>query len=407
MVNMGGIENTVNEFKSVSDLTEKIKNNLETSFPTVTVTGEIADYKLNTSGHLYFTLKDEKAQLHAAMFKRDASSLDFTPKNGMQVKVTGRISFYDAQGKCQIIVRSMTEDGIGKILEEIERRRKKFDAEGLFWKSKEKRPLPLFPKTIGVVTSPNAAALRDILNIRRRRNDKVNIVILPSSVQGEKAAGEIAHMIKIANHYKICDVLIVGRGGGSPEDLLPFSEEIVVRAICDSEIPVVSSVGHEIDHALSDDAADLRAPTPSAAAEITIPLKTDIERRINMGKQNLYEGITSKIDTHRKNMRIFDPENMEMRFQNIKQSKTDRFDRAFDSLTTSMEEHIKEKKRAIEKCIQDLENGNPQTVFERGYSMVCDAEGKIIRNAKDIMLGEKIKIRPAEGLICATVDSVS
>ena len=251
---------------TVSQLTELIKTMLESSFQNIILKGEISNYKPSSSGHLYFSLKDSDSQISAVMFRGAASALNFIPKDGMLVQVRGKITVYGPRGNYQIQVSSMIEAGAGNIMEMIEMRKRKLAAEGLF-DSARKRTVPFFPKTVGVVTSPNGAALRDILNIRRRRNDKVSVIVFPAIVQGENAADTIEYMIKVANKYNMCDVLIVGRGGGSLEDLLPFSEEKVVRAIAKSKIPVISAVGHEIDWALSDFAADVRAPTPSAAAE--------------------------------------------------------------------------------------------------------------------------------------------
>ena len=215
---------------TVSQLTELIKTMLESSFQNIILKGEISNYKPSSSGHLYFSLKDSDSQISAVMFRGAASALNFIPKDGMLVQVRGKITVYGPRGNYQIQVSSMIEAGAGNIMEMIEMRKRKLAAEGLF-DSARKRTVPFFPKTVGVVTSPNGAALRDILNIRRRRNDKVSVIVFPAIVQGENAADTIEYMIKVANEYNMCDVLIVGRGGGSLEDLLPFSEEKVVRAI--------------------------------------------------------------------------------------------------------------------------------------------------------------------------------
>ena len=240
---------------TVTQLTNLIKNMLENSFQNILLKGEISNFKPSSAGHLYFSLKDADAQISAVMFRGSASNLTFQPKDGTMVQARGKISVYAPRGNYQLIIISMEKAGTGNIMEMIEQRKRKLAAEGLF-DSARKRTLPYFPKTVGIVTSPGGAALRDILNIRKRRNDKVEIIVLPSLVQGDTAAPTIVNMIQIANRHKLCDVLIVGRGGGSLEDLLPFSEESVVRAIAASEIPVVSAVGHEIDWALSDFAAD-------------------------------------------------------------------------------------------------------------------------------------------------------
>ncbi|WP_318713637.1 exodeoxyribonuclease VII large subunit [Treponema sp.] len=388
---------------TVTQLTNLIKNMLENSFQNILLKGEISNFKPSSAGHLYFSLKDADAQISAVMFRGSASNLTFQPKDGTMVQARGKISVYAPRGNYQLIIISMEKAGTGNIMEMIEQRKRKLAAEGLF-DSARKRTLPYFPKTVGIVTSPGGAALRDILNIRKRRNDKVEIIVLPSLVQGDTAAPTIVNMIQIANRHKLCDVLIVGRGGGSLEDLLPFSEESVVRAIAASEIPVVSAVGHEIDWALSDFAADCRAPTPSAAAEIVIPEKTAILNEIDACKTNLYGEITERTRSLRLLLKSFDPENMHTRLLNIEQRLSERFDRAFDSLKSSMEELIKDRRRTIEHSREILENCNPQSIFERGYSMVTDRDGNIIRDAHKLNSGDQIKIRPAKGEIEATVN---
>lgn len=388
---------------TVTQLTNLIKNMLENSFQNILLKGEISNFKPSSAGHLYFSLKDDDAQISAVMFRGSAMGLTFQPKDGTMVQARGKISVYAPRGNYQLIIISMEKAGTGNIMEMIEQRKRKLAAEGLF-DSARKRTLPYFPKTVGIVTSPGGAALRDILNIRKRRNDKVEIIVLPSLVQGDTAAQTIVNMIQIANRHKLCDVLIVGRGGGSLEDLLPFSEESVVRAIAASEIPVVSAVGHEIDWALSDFAADCRAPTPSAAAEIVIPEKTAILNEIDACKTNLYGEITERTRSLRLLLKSFDPENMHTRLLNIEQRLSERFDRAFDSMKSSMEELIKNRRRTIEHSREILENCNPQSIFERGYSMVTDRDGNIIRDAHKLNSGDQIKIRPAKGEIEATVN---
>ena len=388
---------------TVTQLTNLIKNMLENSFQNILLKGEISNFKPSSAGHLYFSLNDADAQISAVMFRGSASNLTFQPKDGTMVQARGKISVYAPRGNYQLIIISMEKAGTGNIMEMIEQRKRKLAAEGLF-DSARKRTLPYFPKTVGIVTSPGGAALRDILNIRKRRNDKVEIIVLPSLVQGDTAAPTIVNMIQIANRRKLCDVLIVGRGGGSLEDLLPFSEESVVRAIAASEIPVVSAVGHEIDWALSDFAADCRAPTPSAAAEIVIPEKTAILNEIDACKTNLYGEITERTRSLRLLLKSFDPENMHTRLLNIEQRLSERFDRAFDSMKSSMEELIKNRRRTIEHSREILENCNPQSIFERGYSMVTDRDGNIIRDAHKLNSGDQIKIRPAKGEIEATVN---
>ena len=396
-----------NDALSVSQLTGLIKTMLEGSFSNISLKGEISNFRPNASGHLYFSLKDSDSQIPAVMFRGRAASLDFTPKDGTLVVVKGSVSVYAPRGNYQIIITSMTKAGAGDILEMIEQRKRQFAQEGLFDSSRKKN-IPFFPGTVGIVTSPTGAALRDILQIVRRRNDKVSIVILPALVQGEEAAPSITRMIKIANTYSLCDVLIVGRGGGSLEDLLPFSEECVVRAIANSDIPVVSAVGHEIDWALSDFAADLRASTPSAAAELTVPEKRSVTESIQSAVTDLKTEIDKRIKNMKLLLKTFTPESMELQFRNIELPVLNRFDTVQKQLEQNMQSYIEEKRRKIAQCTQILENCNPQTIFDRGYSMVCDAEtGRVIRNASDTAFGKKLLIRPSKGSIYAEVTKTS
>lgn len=390
---------------SVSQLTGLIKTMLEGTFPNVQLKGEISNYRPNASGHLYFVLKDSQSQISAVMFRGRAASLNFVPKDGMLVQVRGSVSVYAPRGNYQIIISSMTKAGAGDIMEMIEERKKKLAAEGLF-DSSRKRKLPFFPRRIGIVTSPTGAAIRDILQITRRRNPKASAIVFPTIVQGEDAAPSIIKMIEIANAYSMCDVLIVGRGGGSLEDLLPFSDEDVVRAIAASEIPVISAVGHEIDWALSDFAADQRAPTPSAAAELAVPLLSDIEQSIEVSRNEMHESIQGKLEHLRLMLRTFTPENMELQFRHIEQPLSMRFDSARERLEQNIKDFLQDRRHLLEQCEQTLNNCNPQTIFDRGYSMVTDQDGKVVRNAAFLSPGAKIKIRPAEGNISAEVLSV-
>ena len=388
---------------SVTNLTSLIRDLLEGTFSNITLEGEISNYRPNASGHLYFTLKDEGAQISAVMFRGKASTLPFVPKDGMKVKCTGSVSVYAPRGNYQIIISKMEIAGSGNILQLLEERKRKLAAEGLFDRDK-KKPIPRFSKKIGIVTSPTGAALRDILQITKRRNPGVDVIILPALVQGEEAAKTIANMIKTANDFSMCDCLIVGRGGGSLEDLLPFSEEIVVRAIAASEIPVVSAVGHEIDWALSDYAADMRAPTPSAAAELVVPKQTDILQGLSAYKDEFYNQITAKVERLKLMAKSFDVTNMEIRFRSIEQPLLNRLDNARQSLSDGINEKLKDTKSIIRQNIQILEEASPQTIFNRGYSMVRTLDGKIVRSEKDALPGAKIEIRPASGKFMATVN---
>lgn len=390
---------------TVSQLTDLIKEFLESSFPDLTIEGEISNYRPSSTGHIYFTLKDDKAAISAVMFKTRSKSLTFTPQDGMKVKVTGSLSVYAQRGSYQIIVNSMEELGTGNILQLLEERKKRLAMEGLF-DSENKKSLPFFPLKIGVVTSPTGAALRDILQIVKRRNKLVSVTVLPCPVQGNDAAPYIAQQIKTANEFNLADVLIVGRGGGSLEDLLPFSEEEVVRAVAASEIPVISAVGHEIDWALSDFAADVRAPTPSAAAELAVPLLSEVKETIERSSNELIRGISTKIDNYKILVKSFSPENLELRFRSIEQPLLQRFEDAKDSLILSMNDLLTQRKQQLKIATNTLEQISPKTILERGYSLVFDEKGNIVKNANQVKPDSKIIINPAKGKIFANVESL-
>ena len=391
---------------SVSELNSLLKDVLEGTFPSIKIEGEISNYRPNSSGHLYFTLKDTTSQISAVMFRSNVMSLSFVPKDGVKVQCTGRITVYPPRGNYQILITKMEVAGEGDVLKMLEDRKRRLAMEGLF-ESERKQRLPAFPKTIGIVTSPTGAALRDILQITKRRNPCVSVIVFPALVQGDEAATSIARQIYIANAYNMCDVLIVGRGGGSLEDLLPFSEEIVVRTIAASKIPVVSAVGHEIDWALSDYAADCRAPTPSAAAEIVVPQKIDILNNLQYLSNELHQEMTRRIDKMKSMVKQFNPDNMELKFRSIEQPLLSRLDNAKEAIIQNMMQKVKDTKMLIENCHAILESSSPQTILARGYSMVRNKETQeIITNTKNLTKGTQIEIVPAVGRFTAVVDQI-
>lgn len=390
---------------SVSELTAYIKASIEACFPSVIIEGEISNFKPSSSGHYYFTLKDEGASIAAVLFKGKARYLDFIPKDGMTVRVKGAVTVYAQRGAYQIVVDTMEQAGTGDILKAIEELRRKLAAEGLFDQSR-KRPLPKFPKTIGVVTSPNGAALQDILNITQRRNNSISIVILPCTVQGNDAPKTIIKQIEAANKFDIADVLIVGRGGGSLEDLLPFSDEGVVRAVAASRIPVVSAVGHEVDTALSDYAADLRAPTPSAAAELVTPLKDDVYSFLQDSTAEMYEILMNRIANGRLLLQSFSLEAMELHLRKMLSPLVQRFDGARDTLIDEMKSRIAKAQNRLVLAEHKLESANPQKILDRGFAIVRNKQnGKIIRNAAEASKGTVLEIRLAQGSIEAIAEA--
>ncbi|AEJ19781.1 exodeoxyribonuclease VII large subunit [Gracilinema caldarium] len=391
---------------SVSQLTELIKTCLERTFSEVTVEGEISNYRPSSTGHLYFTLKDAGAALQAVMFKNRLKSLDFTPQDGQRVKARGSISVYPQRGTYQLVCEYLEQAGTGDILAMLEERKRRLAAEGLF-NAERKKAIPNFPETVGVVSSPTGAAVQDILNILKRRARGIRVILLPTPVQGSDAASIIARRIEQANQWKLADVLIVGRGGGSLEDLLPFSEEVVVRAIADSDIPIISAVGHEIDWALSDFAADLRAPTPSAAAELVSANRQETLEQVRNYRKMFSDSIQGRLDRARLLIKPFAPENLELRFRAILQPRLVRFDDAKESLLMRMKERLFNVRRKFELAVNTLEGASPLAILERGYSVVQDAAtGRIIRSSKDTEPGKFLKIRPMEGIITAKTETI-
>ncbi|MBQ3647337.1 MAG: exodeoxyribonuclease VII large subunit, partial [Spirochaetia bacterium] len=282
----------------VSEITKCIKDYLEGEFYSIQIEGEVSGFKPSSSGHFYFTLKDTGAAISAVLFARSAKNAGYLPKDGDLVIVTGYVTVYAKSGNYQIVCSYIEKAGQGDIFAELEKRKQRLASEGLFDEA-NKKPIPLYPKRIGVVTSPNGAAIRDILRVLKRRNNSIDLIILPAPVQGDEAAPIIASQIRRANMFKMCDVLLVSRGGGAPEDLLPFSDEEVVRAVAASQIPTISAVGHEIDVVLTDFAADLRAPTPSAAAEVVSREADNVLGRILDCSQSIRKEMLDRLDRAR------------------------------------------------------------------------------------------------------------
>ena len=390
----------------IAEITSLIKEILEGSFPSVTLEGEISNCRPSSTGHLYFTLKDESSAISAVMFKGKSRYLAFTPKDGTLVHATGSISVYEARGTYQIIVDSMEIAGSGDILRLLEERKQRLAAEGLF-DAGRKRPIPEFPERVAVITSPTGAAVRDILQIIRRRNPSISVTILPAPVQGAEAPPALVRQVETANDYRMADVIIIGRGGGSLEDLLPFSDESLVRAVAASKIPVISAVGHEIDWSLCDLAADLRAPTPSAAAELVSPLATDIASRVAGAAESIALALTDRVERVRLMLAQFSAESLELRFRRIEQPILLRFDVAKEARLASLSDKISDRRNRIEILTEKLEGANPRAILKRGYSMVRDAKtGKIIRSGRDTSPGLELVIMPEKGSIRARVEEI-
>ena len=391
---------------SVSSITALIKQSLESAYGGVQVEGEISNFRPSGAGHLYFTLKDENAALNAVMFRGRASRLDFKPEDGQLVIATGNISVYEKRGVYQIICERLKKAGVGDILLLLEERKKKLAAEGLF-DEKRKQPLPFFPSRVAVVTSPTGAAIRDILQVTRRRNAGIDIVILPAPVQGDGAGEIIAQQIEKANDLDLGEVLIIGRGGGSLEDLLPFSEERVVRAISKSKIPVISAVGHEIDLALSDLAADVRAPTPSAAAEIVSANRDELRTRVSRLRDAMASGIVRRIERIQLLLGGFSAKNLERNFRILIQPFLLRLDDAKEHLVRSMQEETASSRHRLELAKRTLESRSPYGILNRGYAVVTDADTQeVLTDAAESSAGNRVSIRLAKGRLGAKITEV-
>jgi exodeoxyribonuclease VII large subunit len=391
---------------SVTELTELVKNVVETSFDSVLVDGEISNWRPAPSGHVYFTLKDRGAMIQAVMFKGKALRLAFRPADGMAVRTSGSLGVYAARGQYQIIVDSMEKAGEGELLAMLEERKRRLAAEGLF-DPLRKRPIPAFPSRVAVVTSPTGAAIRDILNVIKRRNAGIRITILPSLVQGDEAPASIARQIETANAYGLGDVLIVGRGGGSIEDLAAFSDEAVVRAVAASGIPVISAVGHEIDWSLCDLAADLRAPTPSAAAELVSEHAEDVIARVTTAAGRLEDGMRSRLDRAFMALRFFSTEALEMRLERIQQPLRQRFDDAKEALVYGIQSACAAAGHRLSSAESVLRASNPEAVLARGFAVVRKQGSSLaIRSASELQPDEEICISYAIGQTNAVIKEI-
>jgi len=390
----------------VSEITAHIKELLETGFSAVSIEGELSNFRPASSGHWYFTLKDQDAVIQGVMFKYRAARVRFEPADGAKVLVRGSISVYAKRGSYQIICESMEPAGEGDILAMLEQRKRELAAEGLF-AAELKRPLPLYPTRIAVVTSPTGAAIRDILQVLGRRSSGLDVIVLPAPVQGDEAGPKIAAQIRRANMFKLGDVLIVGRGGGSLEDLLPFSEEAVVRAVAESEIPVISAVGHEIDTALSDLAADLRAPTPSAAAEVVSRSREELTERIQRLKDEILTRIYNQVERIRLLIQQFTPENLENRIRQVMQPHQLRLDDGKEDLLRTIRDALLRYHHRLEVLTRTLEGNSPKAVMARGYAVVTNrTDGTIISRSGQVSVDAGIDIRLHEGRIGAQVDTL-
>lgn len=386
---------------SVTALVQLLQELVEDNFVEVLVQGELSNVSQPASGHTYFTLKDTKAQIRCAMFRSQARTLRFKPADGLAVICRGRVSIYPQRGDLQLIVEGIEPVGVGSLQLAFEQLKSKLEKEGLFDQQKKKK-LPLFPQTIAVVTSSSGAAVQDILNVLRRRSAGIKVLLRSVPVQGAEAAAEIAVAIAEVNRTSDVDVIIVGRGGGSREDLWAFNEEIVARAIVASKVPIISAVGHEVDFSISDLAADLRAPTPSAAAELVVQNRLELERHLDQLTLRLAAQMRSRLSLLQSNLyglekRLKGPaERVKMQWLQI-----DQFD---VRLRQAIKGFIDQKQHELAVLAGQLETLSPLAVLSRGYAIVKKLRtGAVIHDSKQLDDGDQLEIRLAEGEIVATV----
>jgi exodeoxyribonuclease VII large subunit len=403
---------------TVTELTRLIKGVIERQFPAVWVEGELSNVRRPSSGHCYFTIKDEAAQLRAVIWRSDLRTMRLAPKDGVQVRAFGDISVYERDGSYQIIVRRMEAAGLGALQAAFEALKKKLAEEGLFEASR-KRPIPLLPQHVGVVTSPTGAAIRDILNVLNRRFPNLHVVVAPARVQGVGAAEEIAAAIDVLNARGGLDVLIVGRGGGSLEDLWCFNEELVARAIARSRIPVISAVGHETDFTISDFVADLRAPTPSAAAELVVGRKDAFEEALDHWSASLVRALREALLEAKSRftaaagsyvfrepgnlVRIYRQriETLRMRGRHELASCVREAQQRADDASLRMSHAVRTKTalwiQHVGALDRQLAAFNPLAVLQRGYSVTRREDGRIVRRAGDVRPGQRVTTRVAKG----------
>ncbi len=436
---------------SVSRLNNTVRMLLEESFTTVWVEGEISNFAAPNSGHWYFSLKDANAQVRCAMFRSSQRNLGFAPKDGTHVLIRAKVTLYPARGEYQLVAEHMEERGEGKLQRAYELLKKKLEAAGLF-SPEHKKPLPKFPKQIGVITSSTGAAIRDILTVLKRRYSCVPVIIYPTLVQGATAAPAIVNAIQTANKRKECDVLIVARGGGSLEDLWPFNEEIVAHAIYQSEIPIISGVGHEVDFTIADFVADLRAPTPSAAAEILTPDCAEISQKLARSEIQILRQMTNKLNASKqhlgwmqKHLQQQHPKRrltekmqkldfyeltlvqLQTRLLNKRQNQVKDADAKLHRLTpihtinqwaakiqlsqqqllVKMTAQLTNKQSMLANAAGKLDAISPLATLKRGYAIATTKDQQVLRQATDVKPGDDIRLRLMNGTIECSVEKIN
>ncbi len=408
---------------SVTQLNKYIKTLLETdmNLSSVSVRAEISNFKLHSSGHCYMTLKDETATIRAVMFKGYAARLNFTPENGMKIIASGKISLYERDGQYQLYISAMQPDGVGDLHVAYELLKKQLQEKGMF-DSAHKKAIPAFPKTVGVITSHTGAAVRDIINVASRRFSMAEILICPVLVQGDGSAQQIVNAIEHLNRHKMADVIIVGRGGGSIEDLWSFNDERVAYAIYNSEIPIISAVGHETDFTIADFVADLRAPTPSAAAELAVPSSIELKQKLTEFQSRMLGSIKKEFDYKRRLVSSFSIKSP-MDFINQSRLRTDnmvqklvsgvgtsvsqseqRNERATQQLSRLSQEFFHDRLKSAQVLLAKLDALSPLKVMTRGYSSVATERGTVT-SISEVSAGDSLSVRVTDGKIECTVNN--
>ena len=403
----GYFEEVGNRPLRVVEVTTLVKTALEQSLPACWVVGEVSDFTHHrSSGHRYFTLVDSETQLSCVMFNWHGRSLRFLPEKGMEVVAFGHVSVYERGGRYQFYVTRLRPSGVGDMAKEFARLRQRLEREGLF-APERKRPLPTYPRTVGVVTSADGAAIRDILHVLRRRAPGLRLILRPALVQGPEAAPEIAAGIEDLNRHGEADIIIVGRGGGSPEDLWPFNEEMVARAIFASARPVISAVGHEVDVTIADHVADYRAPTPSAAAEVVAQEQGALQRRVGELRQRLRTGIQSRLQQNASQVKAMNPARVYRQFDNRVQQRTQYVDERRNALAGALDWYLQTRTKSLYTRLAQLEVLSPLRSLARGYS-VCQREdsGQVVTEAGHLRAGDRLKLKFSQGGARCQVEEV-
>lgn len=389
---------------SITQLTEYIRGRLDNDpfLGQVAVRGEISNYKVYPSGHHYFTLKDEGAALKCVMFKSSAMRLRFRPDNGMKVIAMGKVTVYPRDGAYQLYCAAMAMDGVGDLYAAFEQLKKKLAAQGLFDPA-HKKPLPKCPGTIGIVTSSAGAAVHDMLRILRKRYPLTKVRLLPVRVQGAEAPGEIAAAIRYANRYRLADLLIVGRGGGSIEDLWAFNDELVAHAIYESEIPVISAVGHEPDVTISDYVADLRAATPSNAAELAVPDQDALRQNLDAMSSAMASALSRQLKAARQHLDVLSRSPALRSPTGYIEQREKSLELLKNRLIAAQNQSITRKNQRYIAAVSKLDAMSPLKVLTRGYSMAQTEAGEVLRSIRQVELGERISVLLSDGKLSATV----